>query len=461
MSTILLSLLLLVQGIPVQQSGTVTGMLRTGDGKPAAGVRVSAVPQTDALEQGPASPTLSSIAETDANGRYKLENIPPGRYYIAAGRLDLPTYYPGTQSMAVGRTILVSAGLAVSDIDFVLIPNSSGRAEPTPGLTGVVLLDLPLDVRVDGGGKLPVLNGSKQITVQLTPISGSAPAISAATNSARISIPPPITDYRVSVEDLPAGYTIRSIKTDSTELQDRILRITAIAQANGNIAWVSSAAYTAAFMTGAVNNALSAGTATPAKTLAITLGNTNTSAARNAGARVTGSLPANTIRSIYLDGTPGIVFSDGSFEFQNVPPGRHLIATPDTIRATRPIVGSVVVGSGDLNDVQLVSTPVLPAKTAAVPGASPAETRPPGVLPLASLRGQIMDAETGKPLAGGTIYLVGDSWAGSELGTDGKFEFLKLLPGNYELEVQGVGYPTFRRAVVIEEQDIDLDLKAG
>ena len=214
-------------------------------------------------------------------------------------------------------------------------------------------------------------------------------------------------------------------------------------------------------MTGALNNALSAGTATPAKTLAITLGNTNTSAARNAGARVTGSLPANTIRSIYLDGTPGIVFSDGSFEFQNVPPGRHLIATPDTIRATRPIVGSVVVGSGDLNDVQLVSTPVLPAKTAAVSGAAPAETRPPGVLSLASLRGQILDAETGKPLAGGTIYLVGDSWAGSELGTDGKFEFLKLLPGNYELEVQGVGYPTFRRAVVIEEQDIDLDLKAG
>src|SRR4030095_2515146 len=122
-------LLFLVQGIPVQQSGTVTGILRTGDGKPAAGVRVSAVPQTDALEQGPASPTLSSIAETDSNGRYKLENVPPGRYYIAAGRLDLPTYYPGTQSMAIGRSIQVGAGLVVSDIDFVLNANSAGRSE--------------------------------------------------------------------------------------------------------------------------------------------------------------------------------------------------------------------------------------------------------------------------------------------------------------------------------------------
>jgi hypothetical protein len=81
-------------------------------------------------------------------------------------------------------------------------------------------------------------------------------------------------------------------------------------------------------------------------------------------------------------------------------------------------------------------------------------------VPLASLHGRILDVETGKPVTG-TLYLVGDSWASFELGGDGKFEFEKLLPGNYELEVQGIGYPTFRRPVVIEDQDVDLDLKAG
>ena len=91
MNIVLLSLLFWVQGIPVQQSGTVTGILRNADGKPAAGVRVSAVPQTDAIETTAAGLTLSSIAETDANGRYQLENVPPGRYYVAAGRLDFPT----------------------------------------------------------------------------------------------------------------------------------------------------------------------------------------------------------------------------------------------------------------------------------------------------------------------------------------------------------------------------------
>jgi hypothetical protein len=460
MNILFLSFLLLAQGIPVQQSGTVTGVLRNADGKPAAGVRISAVPQTDALEQGPASPTLSSIAETDAAGRYRLENIPPGRYYIAAGRLDRPTYYPGTQSMAIGRTILVSAGLFVSDIDFVLVPDSAGRAEPTIGApgVGVVLLDLPLDVRVEGGGKLPVLNGGKQVTVQLTPVTGTNGPILTPINAPRISIPPPITDYRVSVEDLPEGYTVKSTKTDSTELPDRILRITAVANANGNISWVSSAAY-AAYMT-----AFSAGTpmpTAPTKALVITMSSPNALPTRSAGARVTGSLPPNMLRPIRLGSAPGIVFSDGTFEFRNVPPGRQVITTLDNFPSKRALVASVVVGSNDLNGMELFSTPVLPSNIRAVLTGSPAGTRSPGSQPLASLRGQILDAETGKPLTGGTIYIVGDSWASFELESDGQFKFEKLLPGNYELEVQGRGYPTFRRPVVIEEQDIDLELKAG
>ena len=85
----------------------------------------------------------------------------------------------------------------------------------------------------------------------------------------------------------------------------------------------------------------------------------------------------------------------------------------------------------------------------------------PGALPLSTLRGRVLDAETGTPLTSGTVFVVGDSFAGYELGAEGKFEFQRLLPGNYELEIQGVGYPTFRRSVIIEDQDVDLELKAG
>ncbi|HET9216546.1 MAG TPA: carboxypeptidase regulatory-like domain-containing protein, partial [Terriglobia bacterium] len=82
-------------------------------------------------------------------------------------------------------------------------------------------------------------------------------------------------------------------------------------------------------------------------------------------------------------------------------------------------------------------------------------------LPLRSRRGLILDVDTGAPVNGGTVFLVGESWAKFDLGTDGKFEFVNLLPGRYELEVQGLGYPTFRRPLVIDEEDVNLELKTN
>jgi protocatechuate 3,4-dioxygenase beta subunit len=96
MTAILFSLMIVLQGIPVQQGGTVSGILRDSRGMPVAGVRMAAVARGDPLEKaGP----MSGITETDTQGRFTLENIPPGRYVIAAGRLDLQTFYPGTQSL--------------------------------------------------------------------------------------------------------------------------------------------------------------------------------------------------------------------------------------------------------------------------------------------------------------------------------------------------------------------------
>src|SRR5262245_54512231 len=241
MKALFVSLVLWVQGIPIQptQGGTVTGTLRGADGKPAASVRVAAVPQTDTIEAAAAGPTLSSIAETDAEGRYKLENIPPGRYYIAAGRLDLPTYYPGTQSMAVGQAVGITPGATVQGIDFTLQATSAGRADAVP--FGVTLLDVPLDVRVEGEGKLPIFAGGKRTTLQLTPVNGGA-VVSVPVNAARISLSPPITDYRITVEGLPEGYKVKSMIFGPTNLADGILKIQGIRVVNGTFYWSGSTA---------------------------------------------------------------------------------------------------------------------------------------------------------------------------------------------------------------------------
>jgi hypothetical protein len=424
-------------------------VLRAADGKPAADVRVAAVPQTDTLEETATGLTLSSLVQTDTEGRYKLENVPPGRYYVAAGRLDLPTFYPGTQSLAAGRTVLVSAGATVSEINFVLNANSAGRADPLSGIAPARLLALSLDVRVEGGGKLPVLSGGKSVTLGLTPVTGTAPPQSVAINAGSFGVAPPAVDYRVTVENLPAGYTVKSIKLDSKELQDRTLKLNGVGvTSTGPVGFTNFAAYSA-FMTGQ-GFAAATPTATPgAQAMSIVLDSAAASSARDAGVRVTGKLPPNTIRTLYLTGAPGTVFSDATFEFRNVPPGRHTLMTMDNSPLLKTLVAIIVVGSTNLTNVEVVSTPALPLKASA------------GATRLASLRGRILDAESGTPVAAGKVFIVGETWEGLDLAAEGKFEFPNLLPGSYELEVQGFGYPTFRRPLVIDDKDVDLELKTN
>ena len=82
-------------------SGVVVGHLHSPDGTAAAGVRVMAAPVADSSQKNP-SQVLEAITETDASGSYRLENLPPGRYYIRAGLVELPTYFPGTTTPGDG-----------------------------------------------------------------------------------------------------------------------------------------------------------------------------------------------------------------------------------------------------------------------------------------------------------------------------------------------------------------------
>src|SRR6187399_2024676 len=122
MIALLLILTLVSQGLPVSQAqtGTVTGTLKTELGTPAVGVRVGAMLRPDSEMEISNASALASIAETDAAGRFRLENIPQGRYYITAGRVDFPTYFPGTQLMSSGTPLLVKSGDTISGIDFVV-----------------------------------------------------------------------------------------------------------------------------------------------------------------------------------------------------------------------------------------------------------------------------------------------------------------------------------------------------
>src|SRR5262245_8957495 len=101
MVAMVLALGVLLQGAPAPRTAVVTGALHARDGAAAAGVRVFALgapPPGVRPEDGTqyyTVPPPASTTVTDDQGRYRLTNIPPGRYYIVAGTLGQASYAPG------------------------------------------------------------------------------------------------------------------------------------------------------------------------------------------------------------------------------------------------------------------------------------------------------------------------------------------------------------------------------
>jgi hypothetical protein len=148
----MLVLLLLLEST-FAQNASVAGVIRALDGTPTAGIRVAVreVPVLNATSKE----ALARIGQTDRTGHYKLEDILPGRYYITAGLLDSPTYYPGVSSAKEAQIVEVGPGSVLVNLDFALVQSPgagvSGRvkglAQDTLGDMCVVLMPENLTYR--------------------------------------------------------------------------------------------------------------------------------------------------------------------------------------------------------------------------------------------------------------------------------------------------------------------------
>jgi hypothetical protein len=146
--------------------GVVTGQIQTRDGAPATAVRVAAIPAPPArAREGlnyyvPPAPTR--VTQTDAQGRYRLTNLPPGEYLIAAGLIGVGTYYPAETDWLRASAVTVTAD-APANVDIrMLTPigaRVSGRVVPPPAagtneiavLSGVSLAEVAeIPVEADG-----------------------------------------------------------------------------------------------------------------------------------------------------------------------------------------------------------------------------------------------------------------------------------------------------------------------
>jgi hypothetical protein len=153
---------------PQTASGSIAGQILDASGAPAASVRVAAMPVD--LQAANVS-VLAAISETDRTGRYRLENVEPGTYHLVAGRVDVPTFYPGVTAKENARTIAVVAGASLTGLDFRIVTSVNTRspgnssappAGPSYAITGNVILE--------SGQRVPVGTRAVLSTTQSTPI---------------------------------------------------------------------------------------------------------------------------------------------------------------------------------------------------------------------------------------------------------------------------------------------------
>jgi hypothetical protein len=129
MSLLLLFVLALQGGAgpaPVR-SGALVGQLKTIDGSPAAAVRMAAVavtPANQVVEPGmplqyiPPPAAQFGASFTDDQGRFRVANVPPGRYYLMASAGAARTYYPIDNSSQEPKVFTVGAGDVQENLDF-------------------------------------------------------------------------------------------------------------------------------------------------------------------------------------------------------------------------------------------------------------------------------------------------------------------------------------------------------
>ena len=187
----LLWILLLAQ----TQGGVISGRIVSDDGTPAAQKRVVAQAVLERADVALGASMLAGLTQTDNDGRYRLENIPPGRYYIVLDPLDVPSYYPGVTKPERATIVTVSDASAIEGMDF-RIPDFEGgkvygRLAPPPrpltsavqvnmitnpnlsGLTGAsvlqALLNLPSNtiVSFSSAGVMTSLNPSQMVSASV------------------------------------------------------------------------------------------------------------------------------------------------------------------------------------------------------------------------------------------------------------------------------------------------------
>jgi hypothetical protein len=118
----------------------------------------------------------------------------------------------------------ISEGASVSGGPQTETGTPAGGVRSAPNRIQIVV---PVVVTVEGGGSLPTgAAGSGIPTVKLVPLAGGPNLETQLLDRRGITIPVTVSteEYRVSVENLPPGYTVKSMTFGSTNLSTDTLK---------------------------------------------------------------------------------------------------------------------------------------------------------------------------------------------------------------------------------------------
>jgi hypothetical protein len=459
---VFIHLILLLQGIPLlpNQGGTVTGVLTTADSRPAAGVRVAVMVQPDNAGDIAGAAALVSIAESDESGRFRLENVPPGRYYITAGRVELPTFYPGTLEIASGKIVTVASGETLTGVNFS-IKDVSDRGVETINAA----LRIPFQFHSEPGVRIPIFSERGKVRLRFTHIPDGI-STEILLDAPAVTLPIAAGEYQVSIENLPDDFTLNSLTFGTTNLLTDKLRVTINDLPEPEKGEQITLTNT---QTGIVvqrriqgqstyqQSGLVYGSITSRSDLILSVSPKAAAPVPTSGVQVRGKVYPGQ-EEAYISGKPGRLYADGSFEFRDVSAGRHIVFMLGGSSTSRQLSAVITVGKVDVENLQLQDTITLPLDVMSPAVDQAGLQAEASTSTMHSMKGHVVAESTRMPVAGIITFSGFNRSITYSLPADGEFEIPDLLPGSYGLNIETFDRSTLTQTILVGEKDVDLNL---
>jgi len=322
--------------------GVVTGQVRTVDGAVSSGVRVAVMAVSESGSTP--APERIRVGQTNDEGRYRLENIPAGRYYVIAGSVDVPTYFPGTPNAADATIVSIKSGAVIEYIDFARFAPARTLPEPTKAtvvntgsvsglqstipianVTGQLLLETGAEIQdAESLGEIVVSAASDLNNVSTTVVKFDS--------RGRFAHGLGFGEYRFRFGVLSEEYVVRSMTSGTADLMKDTLKVRGDAPVSVEIRLVRRTETGVAMIRGKVLDGLS-NAPPPAGRLALCCFAFG---------------PAERISTV--------IHPDGTFAFSTVPPGHYTAELPGKTSLVVSNPGIDVTNAG-VEGLKLFSAP--------------------------------------------------------------------------------------------------------